>query len=862
MNKISFKTLKTSLFTLFTVFILSCTEEGAEPTNGVDGIDGFNALVEVQNEEVGENCATGGVRISVGQDLNENGTLDESEITSVSFICNGAEGTNGTSGENGLDLVARTSPESPGEDCENGGTLVEIGADLNGNNSLDNNEVQTSFFVCNGTDGANGGADGENGLTSLIRVSPSESCENGGIEIEIGLDTNDNGELDPGEIDASYDICNGADGANGTNGANGFNTLSNVITEDPGPNCPNGGIKIELGLDTNENGSLDNDEVVSENYVCNGANGSNGSDGSNGSNGTDGSDGSDGTSSITRVSTEDPGPNCSNGGLIIEIGMDDVTPDGVLQNEEVDYTYYVCNGADGSDGANGGDGSDGSNGADGSNGFNSLIRTTTEDPGANCSNGGLRIDIGLDLDNSNTLEPGEYMGSPIYVCNGADGTNGSDGSDGADGRNLIVVTSTDVSCPNGGVEYTFGYDDNDDGTIDELLEMSLICNGNNGSDGADGSNGSDGTNGLNSIVRSTPENPGPNCGNGGTLFEVGIDDNRNTTLDPGEVDSFFYVCNGVDGSDGSNGNNSLITVSSFSGSQGGCTNGGLFIRTGIDDDGDSILDPDEIDATSYVCNGNNGSNGSDGNSDNIFEFYFQEGFDAYTGVLDASISDKNPTEVGESFSVDKGTTDSHGLIFFPELETVYDRVGEDFQIVEAILYLRGASGRVDGQTQGNWIGIKTLVPSAPLFEEDAVNWTRANSADENWSLLGVTSQNQDGDANGYSDMFQLPATGNFAFNGYIPLKLSIADITVWSDRDTGKENNKGMVLLMANPGIQYELDIFSSNYSKDSNYRPLLYLKVKTGIKGRSTINQLDKAFSNRWNKLTYKEKLAPLGRK
>lgn len=849
MFKLTTKLSNSFLLLFLLITFLSCSEDPTEPTDGVDGTNGFNALVEVENEAAGTNCESGGVKISIGQDTNENGVLDGTEIVSVSFVCNGTSGANGTDGTNGANanaLVARTTAENPGTNCSNGGTLVEIGTDENNNNTLDDSEVQTSFFVCNGEDGSNGNNGGDNGLTSLIRVTPSSSCSNGGITIDIGLDANTNDELDAGEISASYDICNGGDGANGTNGTDGYSTLSTVTTEAPGANCTNGGLKISLGLDSNQNRILDNDEIVSENYVCNGANGSDGSDGSDGSNGTDGSDG---TSSITRVTAESAGPNCSNGGLRIDIGMDDVTPDGTLQNDEVDYTYYVCNGADGSNG---------SDGTDGSDGLNSLIRTTTESPGSNCANGGIRIDIGLDLNDNNILDLGEFVGGPLYVCDGANGTNGTNGSDGTDGRNLIVVTDTDVTCPNGGIEFTFGYDDDNNGTIDEVLETSLICNGTNGSDGSDGSNG---TNGLNSIVRSSPENAGSNCANGGTLYEVGIDDNRNNTLDAGEVDTFFYVCNGADGTDGtdgSSGNNSLITVTSFTGSQGGCTNGGLVIRTGVDDNGNGVLNSGEIDATSYVCNGDDGTDGTDGSSDNIFEFYYQEGFDGYTGVLDASITDKNPTETGESFSVDRGTTDSHALILFPELERLGETVGgQGFTIVEAILYLRGVSGRVDGQSQGNWIGVKTLMNDAPLFEEDAINWTRANAAGDNWSLPGVTSQSQDGNANGYSDMFQLPPTGNFAFDGYIPLKLSITEVTAWTDRDTGKENNKGLILLMANAGIQYELDIFSSNYAKDTNFRPLLYLKVKTGVKNRSRFS--DEEFQSRWESMTYKEKLEPL---
>lgn len=825
MYSITLKSLRTSTFLMLTLlFFISCSEDPTEPSNGVDGINGFNALVDIQNEAGGENCSTGGVKISVGQDTNENGILDDDEISSTSFICNG---TSGSDGDGGPTLVARTSPEEPGENCEAGGTLVEIGADQNGNNALDNNEVQTSFFVCNGLDGNDGSGSGSDGLTSLIRVTPDDSCPSGGIQIEVGLDTNSNGSLDAGEVQSTYSICNGTDGADGTNGSNGFNTLSNVTTESPGPNCANGGLKVELGLDTNRNGTLDNEEVVSENYVCNGADGNNGSDGSDGSNGTNGTDG---ISSITRVTTEAPGVNCASGGLKIEIGMDDVTTDGTLQNEEVDYTYYVCNGADGNDG------SDGSNGSDG---LNSLIRTTNESAGANCANGGIRIDIGLDTNRNGNLDAGEIIGSPIYVCNGQNGTNGNDG---ADGRNVIVVSDTDVSCPAGGVELTFGYDDDDNGTIDEVLETALICNGIDGDDGLDG---------LNSIVNSTTESPGANCPNGGSFVEVGIDDNRNNTLDPAEVDASFYVCNGEDGSNGSNGRNSLITVSNFSGSQGGCTNGGLIIRTGIDDNGDGTLQAGEVDAISYICDGTDGSNGS---SDNIFEFYFQEGFDGYSGVVDVAISDKQGTESTETFSVDrKPEGDFHGLIYFPEVDTrVTEAVGAEFEIVEAILYLRGRSTRIDGASTDNYIGVKTLTPEAPLFDVTRVSWTAAN-ATQNWQLPGVTDNSTDADANAYSDMFRLPF--NIAFDGYIPLLLNRNEIKQWA---TNKDSNKGLVLLMADDATQYELDVVSSKNSKDESYRPMLYLKVKTGVKARASSSA---DYKSQWNAMTYEQKLAPLKR-
>ena len=64
-------------------------------------------------------------------------------------------------------------------------------------------------------------------------------------------------------------------------------------------NCENGGLKIDSGIDTNNNGVLDSDEIVSTAYVCNGV---------------DGNDGSDGSNSITKVLTEESGNICEAGG--------------------------------------------------------------------------------------------------------------------------------------------------------------------------------------------------------------------------------------------------------------------------------------------------------------------------------------------------------------------------------------------------------------------------------------------------------------------------------------------------------------------------------------------------------------------
>ena len=65
-----------------------------------------------------------------------------------------------------------------------------------------------------------------------------------------------------------------------------------------------------------------------------------------------------------------------------------------------------------------------SSGSDGTNGKNSLISTTDESAGANCSTGGLKIQSGIDNDGDNVLDSNEVTATK-YVCNGTGGVKPS-----------------------------------------------------------------------------------------------------------------------------------------------------------------------------------------------------------------------------------------------------------------------------------------------------------------------------------------------------------------------------------------------------------------------------------------------------
>ena len=63
--------------------------------------------------------------------------------------------------------------------------------------------------------------------------------------------------------------------------------------------------------------------------------------------------------------------------------------------------------------------------------------------------------------------------------------------------------------------------------------------GQNGNDGQDGANG---TNGLNSLIELVNETSGDNCEHGGLRVNSGLDDNRDGILQLEEIDNFSFIC--------------------------------------------------------------------------------------------------------------------------------------------------------------------------------------------------------------------------------------------------------------------------------------------------------------------------------
>ncbi len=101
----------------------------------------------------------------------------------------------------------------PGDECAEGGIVVHSGTDLDGDGTLDEDEIEESHVVCHGETPAVVG-DALIEVTELERGD--ESCPHGGLRIDVGSDDGSgggiagDGALQPGEIDQTTYLCHSA----------------------------------------------------------------------------------------------------------------------------------------------------------------------------------------------------------------------------------------------------------------------------------------------------------------------------------------------------------------------------------------------------------------------------------------------------------------------------------------------------------------------------------------------------------------------------------------------------------------------------------------------------------------------------
>ena len=469
-----------------------------------------------------------------------NATCDEG-LTCLGETCvgGGREGEGEGEGEPEplAGVLANSQPFLASNECPTGGADVSTGIDVNANGVLEAAEVTRVVTICNGADGASA-------LVAQEALPEGETCGAGGVRLRSGIDTDRDGVLDENEVLRSDDVCSGAAGAPGA-------TTRVVLSEvAAGERCPAGGIHFTAGLDVNGDGSLSAGEVQQEAIVCNGVPG------------TSCTVTRDDLAGTTTVVCEDGTSAVMNDGTDCTTTRDEVAGTSTIRCDD-GTVATVHDGATGAAGtscavsrdSNAGtttvrcaDGTeavipDGRNGADGTS--CTVARDDVAGTTAIVCEDGTSAVIADGTDCTTTRD--EVAGTSTILCE--DGTTAvvSDGATGERGASCTVnrdeiAGTTTVRCEDGTTAVIpDGRNGNDcSASRDDAAGTTTVTCG--GAVAAVIHDGQRGEQGLSALVKTTDEPAGSNCRRGGTRVDVGIDDDRDGTLDTIEIDDTSFIC--------------------------------------------------------------------------------------------------------------------------------------------------------------------------------------------------------------------------------------------------------------------------------------------------------------------------------
>ena len=503
--------------------------QGLAGTNGINGTNGFNTLVATTTVTAGAQCPTGGIKLEYGLDINNNGLLDASEITSslTKYVCNGAVGATGPQGPAGAQGIQGLT-----------GATGPIG--LTGATGATGPIGLTGSTGPQGIQGLTGatGATGPQGIQGLTGTT--------GPQGTIGL-TGATGSTGPIGPQGNQGIAgtNGTAVLNGTTvpslaiGVNGdfyINTSTNTLYG------PKSGGLWPAGTSLLGPQGVQGIQGNQGNIGLTGATGPQGAQGTQGPAGATGSQGPIGLTGPQGIqgATGLTGPSGPTGltGPQGPIGLTGLTgatgPQGPI----------------GLTGAIGSQGNQGIQGIAGTNGT-AVLNGTTVPSTAIGVNGDFYINTA-----TNTLygpkAGGNWpSGTSLIGPTGATGPQGLQGIQGLTGptgptgatgsQGPIGLTGTTGLTGPQGIQGPIG------------LTGATGQTGAIGSTGPQGPIGLTGSNGLNALIKTTTEPAGVNCTNGGTKIETGLDANSNGILDISEVNATQtkFVCNGLNGTAGS-----------------------------------------------------------------------------------------------------------------------------------------------------------------------------------------------------------------------------------------------------------------------------------------------------------------------
>ena len=186
---------KVYLLFISILFIFGCTPEpgkdGVNGRNGIDGTNGTNGIDGVDGVSIGmftEATSDLCTLLTFFVDSNNNGQFDNETVIDSFEVCSGIDGQNG---ENGFSIGLRVDTASAA-DCPNSGFVYTFFLDKNSNNTQEEGEnTLVSTSICNGLDGIPVGIE--------VLAASRDECPDGGWVVNVFADVNGNGEKEEGE---------------------------------------------------------------------------------------------------------------------------------------------------------------------------------------------------------------------------------------------------------------------------------------------------------------------------------------------------------------------------------------------------------------------------------------------------------------------------------------------------------------------------------------------------------------------------------------------------------------------------------------------------------------------------------------
>lgn len=251
-------------------------------------------------------------------------------------------------------------------------------------------------------------------LTRVTAEPAGPHCAQGGKAVRTGLDLNDNGELDDAEVVTTEYAC--------------VTTLARRRPEPAGANCAQGGQAVRTGPDLNDNGELDDSEVTGTEYVC----------------------ATPIPHVLLRTRPVPPGEKCPQGGQVSHAGRD-ADGDGILGDTEITREVYGCNEPEA---------------------VLTRVRALTSPPFV-CQYNSSIVEAGLDVDRDGVFDDAELRAA-TRIC-----------VDTSLARAQPRPESAGRHCPAGGTAVDTGRDSNEDGVLTgvEILGTLYVCQATSAYDG-------------------------------------------------------------------------------------------------------------------------------------------------------------------------------------------------------------------------------------------------------------------------------------------------------------------------------------------------------------------------------------------